>query len=123
MSGRAAFLAGLMIATSLLLNVEARLAKTDAMLLLCCVAAMGVMARAYLRQADQRDIRWSHAAILWTAIAAGMLYKGPPILAGSRVAALSGSDPGQFGRRNPSMRPVGGALGGARQVMALVVPS
>src|SRR5258708_20186664 len=78
-----------MIATSLLLNVEARLAKTDAMLLLCCVAAMGVMARAYLRQADQRDIRWSHAAILWTAIAAGILIKGPLILLGVGAAGLS----------------------------------
>ena len=55
-SRRTAFLAGLMMATCLLLNIEARLAKTDAMLLLCCVAAMGVMARAYLRQAIGRDV-------------------------------------------------------------------
>src|SRR5712675_706126 len=41
---RSAFLAGLMIATCLLLNIEARLAKTDAFLLLCCTAAMAVMA-------------------------------------------------------------------------------
>jgi len=47
---RGAFLAGLMVATCALLNVEARLAKTDAVLLMCCVAAMGVMARAYLTQ-------------------------------------------------------------------------
>src|SRR5215210_6234287 len=33
-----AFLAGLMVATCVLLNIEARLAKTDAVLLLCCVA-------------------------------------------------------------------------------------
>src|SRR5260221_6771605 len=47
-SRRAALLAGLMMATSILLGVEARLAKTDAMLLLTAVAAMGAMARAYL---------------------------------------------------------------------------
>src|SRR6266567_3965138 len=41
-SRRIAYLAGLMMATSVLLGIEARLAKTDAMLLLCCVAAMGV---------------------------------------------------------------------------------
>ena len=58
MQRRSAFLAGLMIATCLLLNIEARLAKTDAMLLLCCLAAMGVMARAYLfdRQERAREI-------------------------------------------------------------------
>jgi len=44
-SRRAALLAGLMMATSILLGVEARLAKTDAMLLLTTVAAMGAMAR------------------------------------------------------------------------------
>ncbi len=53
-SRRSAFLAALMMATCLLLNVEARLAKTDATLLLCCVAAMGVMARAYLTQCRTR---------------------------------------------------------------------
>ena len=37
-----------MMATSILLGVEARLAKTDAMLLLTAVAAMGAMARVYL---------------------------------------------------------------------------
>ena len=67
------------MATSVLLGVEARLAKTDAMLLLCCVAALGVMARAYLQSSD-RDIGWGHALILWTALAAGILLKGPLIL-------------------------------------------
>ena len=41
-SRRAALLAGLMLACSFMLGVEARLAKTDAMLLLTAVAAMGV---------------------------------------------------------------------------------
>ena len=39
--GRAAFLAGAMTAGLLLLNVEARIAKTDAALLACIVAAQG----------------------------------------------------------------------------------
>ena len=50
---RAAVAAALMMASSVLLGVEARLAKTDAMLLLTCVAAMGAMARIYL--AGQRE--------------------------------------------------------------------
>ena len=53
-SRRAALLAGLMMATSILLGVEARLAKTDAMLLLTAVAAMGAMARIYLGERRQR---------------------------------------------------------------------
>ena len=89
MTWRMAFLAGLMMATCLLLNVEARLAKTDAVLLMCCVAAMGVMARAYLFQSTGRDISWSHAFLLWTALAAGILLKGPLILMVVGLAALA----------------------------------
>jgi 4-amino-4-deoxy-L-arabinose transferase-like glycosyltransferase len=118
MSRRGAFLAGLMIATCLLLNIEARLAKTDAMLLLCCVAAMGVMARAYLRQGDQRDVPWTHAAILWTAIAAGILIKGPLILMVVAVAALSVSIADRSGRWILRLRPLVGVL----WVILLVMP-
>ena len=45
---RGAVLAGLMMCSAVLLGVEARLAKTDAMLLLTVVAAMGALARVYL---------------------------------------------------------------------------
>ncbi len=87
-SRRSAFVAGMMMATCLLLGVEARLAKTDAMLLACCVAAMGVMARAYLQQYETSDIPWGHAILLWTALAGGILIKGPLILMIAGVPAL-----------------------------------
>ena len=45
---RGAILAALIMGSSVLLGVEARLAKTDAMLLLTVVAAMGALARVYL---------------------------------------------------------------------------
>ena len=45
---RGAALAALMMASCVLLGAEARLAKTDAMLLLTVTAAMGAMARVYL---------------------------------------------------------------------------
>ena len=63
---RAALLAALMMASSILLGVEARLAKTDAMLLLTCVAAMGAMARIYLaqRRAPERRRRLALAGDL-----------------------------------------------------------
>src|SRR5579872_3002484 len=47
---RGALLAATMMASSILLGVEARLAKTDAMLLFTIVAAMGAMARVYLAE-------------------------------------------------------------------------
>ena len=67
-----------MMASSILLGVEARLAKTDAVLLLTFVAAMGAMARVYLaqRRTPERQIGWRLPAIFWTAIAAGVLIKG-----------------------------------------------
>src|SRR5262249_28969563 len=82
-SRRAALLAGLMMATSILLGVEARLAKTDAMLLLTTTAAMGALARAYFgdrKPAPSGLGGWTLAAIFWTAIGAGILLKGPLIV-------------------------------------------
>ncbi len=96
-SRRAALLAGAMMATSILLGLEARLAKTDAMLLLTCVAALGAMARAYLAEQGDRPSSLSPlaiAAIFWGAIAAGIMIKGPMILmfVGFAVIALIAID-------------------------------
>ena len=80
---RGAVLAALMICSCVVLGAEARLAKTDAMLLLTVTAAMGAMARVYLSwQRGEDDPRppWSWPAIFWTALAAGILIKGPLIL-------------------------------------------
>ena len=79
---RAALLAALMMASSILLGVEARLAKTDAMLLLTAVAAMGAMARIYLtsRRTPEFMPGWKTPAVLWTALAGGVMLKGPLIL-------------------------------------------
>src|SRR5450631_3950441 len=79
---RGALVAALMMASSILLGVEARLGKTDAVLLLTSVAAMGAMARVYLtsRRAPDAPADWKTPAILWTALAGGILLKGPLIL-------------------------------------------
>jgi 4-amino-4-deoxy-L-arabinose transferase-like glycosyltransferase len=80
---RGALLASLMICGSILLGVEARLAKTDAMLLCASVAAMGALARLYVpwqRGEDTAHPSWTVPAIFWTAIAVGLLLKGPLIL-------------------------------------------
>jgi len=80
---RGAILAGLIMCSSVLLGAEARLAKTDAMLLFTVVAAMGALARVYLswqRGEDPERPPWSWPAVFWTALAGGILLKGPLIL-------------------------------------------
>lgn len=80
---RGAALAGLLMCSCVLLGGEARLAKTDALLLLTVVAAMGAMARIYLswqRGEDPARPPWTSPAIFWTALAGGILLKGPLIL-------------------------------------------
>src|SRR6195952_5579661 len=80
---RGAVLAAMIMCSSMLLGAEARLAKTDAMLLLTVVAAMGALARVYLswqRGEDPEHPPWTWPAIFWTALAGGILLKGPLIL-------------------------------------------
>ena len=96
-SRRAAVLAGLMMASCVLLGIERLIAKTDAMLLLTVVAAMGAMARAYLsdhREAHQPAVAWMLAGVFWSALAIGVLLKGPLIvmITGLAAGALIGVD-------------------------------
>jgi 4-amino-4-deoxy-L-arabinose transferase-like glycosyltransferase len=96
---RGAVFAALMMCASVLLGAEARLGKTDAMLLAMVVAAMGALARAYLswqRGEDPEHPPWSWPAIFWTALAGGILIKGPLILmfAGLTIVALAIVDRG-----------------------------
>jgi 4-amino-4-deoxy-L-arabinose transferase-like glycosyltransferase len=118
---RGAVLAGLMMCSAVLLGVEARLAKTDAMLLLTVVAAMGALARVYLswqRGEDPVHPPWSWPIIFWTALAGGILLKGPLILmfVGLTIVMLSMLD------RDASwlwrMRPVWGLM----WMLVLVLP-
>jgi len=87
---RGAFMAAALMATSIILMVEARLAKTDAALAACAVAAMGGLARAYLsRGAGVLPKRTLF--IFWLGFAAGILIKGPlvPMFVGLSAAILS----------------------------------
>src|SRR6201991_1582439 len=62
---RGALLAALIMCSSILLGVEARLAKTDAMLLLTTTAVMGALARVYLawQRGDESNPSWKLPAI------------------------------------------------------------
>ncbi|MDB5510765.1 MAG: glycosyl transferase [Enterovirga sp.] len=87
---REAFLAAGLMGSSVILTVEARLAKTDAVLLACCVAAMGALARVWLSRHLARQPTRT-VLIFWVAVAAGILIKGPIVVmfAGLAAAALS----------------------------------
>lgn len=80
--------AGALTAVTLLLGVEARLAKTDAMLLATILAAQGALARIWLDRAGG----WHKglAAIFWAAMALSVLVKGPvgPLVSGLTLVAL-----------------------------------
>ena len=84
-----ALLAALLLGSTVLVGVEARLAKTDATILATVLAAMGAFARVYLGQTSGHP--WRLPAIFWTAIGIGLLVKGPitpmiPLFAGVFLA-------------------------------------
>jgi 4-amino-4-deoxy-L-arabinose transferase-like glycosyltransferase len=87
---RIALLAGLLMAACLLLDVEAHLAKTDAVLNASILACQGVLLRLYFREkGEAAPIGW--ALIFWIALGVGVLVKGPilPLVVGSTIIAAS----------------------------------
>ncbi|HWV42283.1 glycosyltransferase family 39 protein [Pseudorhodoplanes sp.] len=117
-SRRAALLAGIMMASSILLGIEARQAKTDAMLLFMVVLCMGVLARAYLPRDDDEPDNPALPYVFWIALAAGVLLKGPLILMliGLPIVALVAID--RSGSWLRALRP----LIGIPIFLVLVVP-
>ncbi len=90
---RYALLGAALMAAAVLLGVEARIAKTDAVLAACAVASMGALARAWLdwtRSLAFVPSRWNWL-VFWSATAVGLLVKGPivPMIWGLAVLALS----------------------------------
>jgi len=116
-SRRGAFMAAALMGASVILLVEARLAKTDAALTACCVAAMGGLARAYLFR-DDPMLPYRTTVFVWLAVAAGVLIKGPllPIFVGLAAVTLAIRE--RSGRWLMRLRPKLGLL----MVVALVAP-
>lgn len=85
---RAGFAAGSLLAVTILLGMEAGIAKTDAML--CATAAFAFYGLTGLRTAHDAGQARRFALIVWIAMAAGVLIKGPvtPMAAGLCVLAL-----------------------------------
>jgi 4-amino-4-deoxy-L-arabinose transferase-like glycosyltransferase len=106
---RGAFLAAAFMATSIILMVEARLAKTDAALAACAVATMGGLARAYLSRGAGILPRRT-LAFFWLGLAAGILIKGPliPMFVGLAAAVLWWRE--RSARWLLTLRPIPGAV-------------
>ena len=92
---RRALLAAALFSACIMLSAEARLAKTDALLTACSVAAFGALARAWLGRARLERRRGpaslGTALVFWLGIALGVLVKGPmvPLFAGLAALVLS----------------------------------
>lgn len=113
------FASAIMMASCLALNVEARLAKTDAALLACVLAAQLALARTWMKSRTSASPRAPRtngrdAALFWTALGVGILVKGPivALVVGLTVLGLYVSEPKK--RKNllwlKSLRPLPGLL-------------
>jgi 4-amino-4-deoxy-L-arabinose transferase-like glycosyltransferase len=111
---QAALLAAAVFAGGLVIGGEARIAKTDAVLLATIVAAQAVLARLYLHQAAGRGAAFA----FWLAIGAGTLIKGPigPMVPALTILALWAVD-----RRADWLRPLWSPLP-ILLALALVLP-
>lgn len=86
---RDAVLAAALVAASIVLAAEARLAKTDAVLLACTTAALGALARAYLgRFTAAARLSTPVLVAVWIAVGVGILVKGPMVIVFTGLAAL-----------------------------------
>ena len=105
---RAALLGAMLLAASLLLGVEARIAKTDAALLATTMLGMGVLVRAFLDPRAVRDSRLGY--VFWVAIGLGAMIKGPLTLLVLALGAVGLSLAGWSLRWLGALRPGLGIL-------------
>lgn len=68
---------GLMLAGTLLLGSEARLAKTDAVLLASILTAQAALGAIYLARRRGESAGWPAPLVFWTALGVSILIKGP----------------------------------------------
>jgi 4-amino-4-deoxy-L-arabinose transferase-like glycosyltransferase len=94
LSRRGAFVAAALMAATVLIGVEARLAKTDATLLFTCLVGFGVLARLWFAAVSPQTappLTRLHVWAFWLAMGLGILVKGPitPMIVFVPALALS----------------------------------
>ncbi|MBV8977194.1 MAG: glycosyltransferase family 39 protein [Alphaproteobacteria bacterium] len=119
LSVEGSFVAALLLGLTLLLCAEAKIAKTDAVLLASIVAMQGVLLRAYLAQGGERTppTRWVTLGG-WLALALGILIKGPVILGVAAVTLVAVLIWDRQWRWLAALRP----LSGIALTLAIVLP-
>jgi 4-amino-4-deoxy-L-arabinose transferase-like glycosyltransferase len=109
LAGRqAALLGALLLSGTILLGVEARIAKTDAVLLATTLLALGVLLRARLDPAALRAsrLRW----LFWVALGVSAMIKGPITLLVVLAAAIALSVQARSPRWLLALQPGAGIL-------------
>ncbi|MGA3113984.1 MAG: glycosyltransferase family 39 protein [Syntrophobacteraceae bacterium] len=91
---RTGFLGAVLVASSLLLVMEAHLATTDAVLLATVMAAQGALSRFYIRDSENQSQKIGAFLTFWTAQAIGILVKGPvtPMISLFTICCLTAAD-------------------------------
>jgi 4-amino-4-deoxy-L-arabinose transferase-like glycosyltransferase len=102
--------AGALLALTVLLGVEARLAKTDAVLLALVVAAQAALWVIYQARRAGRAAPWPAVQGFWMAQAAALLVKGPIALLVSVLTVLTLALADRDARLWRALRPGWGAL-------------
>jgi len=77
LGARAGLAAGIVLAASLMLQVEARTAKTDAMLLASGAAAQFALLWIFLKISEAKPRFWGWPAVFWAGTGLALLVKGP----------------------------------------------
>jgi 4-amino-4-deoxy-L-arabinose transferase-like glycosyltransferase len=80
LGAREGLIGAALFSSCLLINVEAHMAKTDAMLLACILACVMIYTKAYTRAHLDHPLRLKDFILFWVALAFGFLIKGPVIL-------------------------------------------
>lgn len=91
LSVEASFVAALLLGLAFLLAAEAKIAKTDAVLLAAVVGSQAVLMRAFLaRDPEAPQLSFRTAMLGWLAFAVGVLIKGPVIagVCGMTIVAI-----------------------------------
>jgi 4-amino-4-deoxy-L-arabinose transferase-like glycosyltransferase len=114
----AGWIAAVLMAASLMLGVEARMAKIDAALLATVLAAQAALAKAYLERDSGRPLPARVAAVFWVALGCGLMLKGPIILLVSGGTVLLLTIVERRGRWLLSLRP----SWGVPLMLAIVLP-
>jgi 4-amino-4-deoxy-L-arabinose transferase-like glycosyltransferase len=88
LGAEAGFAGAALLAATLLLGMEARQAKTDAVLLLTVLVAMAGLAEAWMPAPGAAPLSRWHWISFWAAIGVGILVKGPIVLMVAGLAAI-----------------------------------